>query len=88
MMKSITETLRQAYMANGGTEEGFNARKDRLMSEYRQQAAIKAAIDEANRPPDMNQLLREMVDRKLDGRRMRGTLDVRTLDNKKEARNG
>lgn len=86
-MTSMIDALRKAYLANGGTEEGFNARKDRLISEAREQATIRAAIEEANRPPDMNDLLRQQMMAERDKNTMTITLDTRDIKGK-ERRNG
>lgn len=61
MSTSIESRLRRAYLANGGIEEEFEFRKSELISQYRDRVTIDAALEEANRPATMNDLLRDQL---------------------------
>lgn len=58
MSKQIEDRLRTAYLANGGSETIFETIKGELVSDYRKQATIKAALEEGDKPISMNELMR------------------------------
>lgn len=57
-MSNIETRLREAYLRNGGSEQVFESIKSDLIADYRRQATIADAIEEARRPASMNDLLR------------------------------
>jgi hypothetical protein len=59
MSNDIEARLKKAYLANGGTEGGFETTKGNLIEQYRNQATITAALEEARKPPTMNELMRQ-----------------------------
>lgn len=61
MSTGIESRLRRAFIANGGTAEEFEVRKNDLLSQYRDQATVNAAFEEATRPLTLNDALREMA---------------------------
>ncbi len=58
---SIEDSLRRAYLANGGTEDGFESVKGELIVQYRNQAMVNAALEEAKKPVTLNDLMRAMA---------------------------
>ncbi len=58
MSRDIENRLRKAYLDNGGSEGIFETVKSDLIDQYRHQATINAALEEASRPLTMNDLLR------------------------------
>lgn len=58
----IEETLRAAYIAAGGTDAGFAADRGELLSQFRKQAAVTAALGAAQRKPTVSDYLREQRD--------------------------
>lgn len=60
-MSTIEESLKAAWLDNGGSEAGFEGTKARLISDYRHQATIKAALDGTGRKPNMNQIIRDQL---------------------------
>jgi len=69
-MSTIEESLKRAYLANGGTESEFESVKGELIVQYRNQATVNAALEEARKPANMNDLMRTMVDDRRDNRVM------------------
>ncbi len=61
MSTDIESRLRKAYLDNGGSEQAFEASKADLLTQYRTQATITAALEEASRPLTMNALLRDQL---------------------------
>jgi hypothetical protein len=58
MTTDVEKRLRRAFIANGGSEQDFEASKADLLTQYRNQATITSALEEASRPLTMNDLLR------------------------------
>jgi hypothetical protein len=60
-MSNVETALKKAYLANGGTEAGFEQNKSELLSQYRNQATINAALSETSQKPSLNDLLHQMA---------------------------
>lgn len=57
-MTAIEETLKTEYLRTGGTEAGYETVKGTLLSDYRRQATVDAALKKATMPPNMNDIIR------------------------------
>ncbi len=70
-MNKIEERLKSAYFANGGTEADFQINKQTLVEQYRQTAAVNTVLQEAQRPPNVNDLIRTAIRDTPNGERIR-----------------
>jgi hypothetical protein len=61
MTKIDTTTLKTAYLASGGTEDGWHRGKDEVIEQARRQQAVTEALAAANRKPSLNDLMREQL---------------------------
>jgi hypothetical protein len=66
MTNDIEDRLRRAYLAEGGSESAFETVKGSLISQYRHQATIAAALEEARTPPNVNDLIRHELHERRD----------------------
>ena len=61
MTKIDKTTLKTAYLASGGTEDGWQRGKDEVIEQARRQQAVNEALADANTPPSMNDVLRDQL---------------------------
>jgi hypothetical protein len=67
MIPDVEERLKRAYLAEGGTEAGFETKKGELIAQYRNRVVIDTVLDETKTPPNANDLIRRLLKGEFDG---------------------